>query len=252
VARWRLLDWLIPFYCMYVDARSSVFRTGWELFSSSSSSSSSTFHLIALRCAGLPCTHLPILILILFSRFYYYYYRIYTSHHVLPVSHPPTQTCRKKTYVSMSRNDQHQCQHYDQNLLPHTSHVHFPACDRPVAACGMHVFIAAFPALAMYGHRLASADALYPSDSVAHSSPAESTRRCDAMRHGNCRTAGQQPCHSRGCRLSEQRFLGLARALALSLRSANPTERVAHVVRLCRKLGGSVTLRRQRRVSSPD
>jgi hypothetical protein len=81
---------------MYVDARSSVFRTGWELFSSSSSSSSSTFHLIALRCAGLPCTHLPILILILFSRFYYYYYRIYTSHHVLPVSHPPTQTCRKK------------------------------------------------------------------------------------------------------------------------------------------------------------
>jgi hypothetical protein len=66
------------------------------------------------------------------------------------------------------------------------------------AACGMHVFIAAFPAMAMYGHRLASADALYPSDSVAHSSPAESTGRCDAMRHGNCRTAGQQPCHSRG------------------------------------------------------
>jgi hypothetical protein len=74
--------------------------------------------------------------------------------------------------------------------------------------------------------------------------------RCDApWQLSYCRAAAMSLA---GCRLAEQRFLGLARALALSLRSANPTERVAHVGRLCRELGGSVTLRRQRRVSSPD
>jgi hypothetical protein len=133
VARWRLLDWLIPFYCMYVDARSSVFRTGWQLF---------LFFIFFFFSLDLLCVALACLVHTFPFSFSSHDFIIITTGYILATTSYPSLTharkpVEKKTYVSMSRNDQNQCQHYDQNLLPHTSHVHFPACDRPVAACGV-------------------------------------------------------------------------------------------------------------------